>query len=116
MVATRYRFSGATTDGDIIFGDLSHLHDRGYVSIIFYSDAAFTTPVTPTAGTVDFTVSESGTVYGTIPGGAITAADVGVGGSYMRPNWFGSVRYIKATFANIAGGDYFVCLVHRFGG
>ncbi len=115
MTAKRHTFSGSTVDGSISFDDMRYNHERGYVAVTFYSDSALTTVVTPTDGTVTFTVSENGVNFGTIPNGTVTAINVGPLVGYERPNWAGSARAIKATFSGIAGAAFFKAEVTRFG-
>jgi hypothetical protein len=112
MIAKRYRFSGSTANGDIIYDQIRYNHERGYVALTFFSDSALTTQVTPTAGSVVAKISENGALYGSIENGNINASFI----SIPRPNWSGSIRFVKLTFADIAGGDYFQCDVSMFGG
>jgi hypothetical protein len=117
MPSKRYTFSGSTADGSVEFDAMRFHHINGLVSITFYSDADLTSIVTPTEGTVTVTVSEDGVIFGTVPNGTlIDAAKIGPNTEYSRPNWIGSARSIKLTFANIAGAGYFKCRVIRSGG
>ncbi len=115
MNAKRFEFSGSTADGDQIFDDMRYTHERGYVSILFFSEAELTTVVTPSAGTVTFTISENNDAFGTISDGVVTANTVGPAVQYTRPNWSGSARAIKATFLGVLGAPFFRCIVSRYG-
>ncbi len=115
MATKRYQFSGSTADGDIFSPDMSYTHERGYVAFQFYSDAALTNLVTPAGGTITTTISELGDIYGSVSEGVTTASDVGPAVMYLRPNWSGSARKLKLTFASITGAPYFKCIVSRFG-
>ena len=117
MSRAQHRFSGVTTDGAVTFNEMRHTFERGYVAITFYTDDTLSTIATPTAGTVDVTISEQGDNFGTIPNGSeISAVTIATGANYSRPNWIGSVRYLKLTFALIAGAPYFRCTISQFGG
>ncbi|MCJ8292878.1 MAG: hypothetical protein MJK15_00595 [Colwellia sp.] len=115
MSTKRYDFSGPIADGDLISPDMSYTHERGYVALSFYSDAALTNLVTPSAGTVVTAVSENGDIYGSVAEATTNAADVGPAVTYLRPNWSGSARSLKLTLAGIVGANFVRCVISRFG-
>lgn len=115
MDATAYSFNGSSADGDLIFNGMRFNHERGYVALTFFSDALLTTQVTPTAGTATVTVSERGSNFGTISNGTVDATLVGAAVAYPRPNWAGSAKSIKVTFASVADGDFCRIDVIRYG-
>lgn len=108
-------FSGATGDGDTISPLLDRDYERGYLSIVFFSDAELTTIVTPSAGTIDITASEDGDIYGTIQDGtAISANTVGPAVNYSRPNWSGQVLFLKFSLSGIVGANFFKCTAYSY--
>ena len=115
MSSTRYQFSGSAANGDVLSPDMADLYERGYVAFYFYSDAALTNLVTPSAGTVTTVVTELGDIFGSIQNGVTNAAEVGPLVTYLRPNWAGSARTLKLTFAGVTGAAFFKCHIARFG-
>lgn len=115
MSAKQYTFSGPTSDGDLTSPSMSYTYERGYIALIFYSDEALTTVVTPTAGLATVTVSEIGAIFGSILNGVITASNVGPSVAYTRPNWYGSTRELKLSLSGILGAAYVKCIISRFG-
>lgn len=107
-----YTIKGSTSDGELITEDMEAFFERGYVSVVFYTDGTMQTLVTPTAGTITFTASETGTGYGSITNGEVNAAIE----DYARPNFSGYVTNVKASCAGITGAGYFVATVARYGG
>ena len=116
MSARLYSFTGTVEDGEKSLGDMLNIYDKGYVSLTFYSDSSLTQIVNPTGGTVVVTVSEDGTIFGTIPAGTVDANSVGQGRSYTRPNWGGVTTHIKLTFLSITYATHFKCDIARSGG
>jgi len=115
MSSKRYQFSGSTADADILSPDMSWTYERGYVSFVFYSDAALTNVVTPLGGTIITTVSENGDIYGSVSEGSTSVLNVGPSATYLRPNWAGSARKLKLNLAGITGSAFFKCVISRFG-
>ena len=107
-----YTIKGSTADGDIVSESMNAEFERGYISVVFYTDSTLSTLVTPTAGTITFTASESGTGYGTIKNGAVDATIE----AYDRPHFSGYVTRVKATCSGVTGAGYYVATVARFGG
>ncbi len=110
--STPYLIKGETTNGTLLSPDMSPRFERGYVSVIFYTDETQTTIVTPTDGTVTIEASESGTGFGTILNGTINAFD----SSYKRPSFSGPVGKIRVTLAGISGAGFMVATISRYGG
>jgi hypothetical protein len=113
MAITQYDLTGSSADGNLIITNMSSTELGGLVSICFFSDAALTTPVTPTAGVVTISVSEDGCNYGSVVNNVVSAADVGPSSSYHRPRWSGSTRYLKASFAGVTGADFVRLVISR---
>jgi hypothetical protein len=78
------------------------------VYVEFFSDAAATTPVTPTAGTVTIAASPTGTHYLAATNPVVTANTVIVSGlaTYTPPSISGDVYKLRAIFAGITGAAY----------
>ena len=105
-------FSSSAADGDVVSPILDRNHERKYYSIVFYSDASLTTPVTPTGGTITFTASEDGTQYGDV---ASFAADTaGVNSTYTRPSTGGLLRFLKVNMASITGASFYQVRVSQY--
>ena len=105
-------FSAASSDGDTISPLLDRDYERGYISIIFYSDAELTTIVTPGAGTVTITASEDGTQYGDVA--VIDATLAGASSTYTRPSFAGMVRFVKVNMSGITTANFFQMRIARY--
>lgn len=108
----QYQISGVITDGSLISPKMRNDFERAYVSVLFYTDSEFTTQVIPTGGSMLFTASETGFVYGTIPNGVIDVSSE----TYTRPNFSGSVERVKATATGITGASHYVATISRYEG
>lgn len=115
MSNLKYKKSGSVAAADFILTGMSEEFERGFVSITFYSDAGLALVVTPTAGTITFTASEDGKIFGTIQDGTITALNVGPAVIYDRPNWIGMSTAIKMNLTGIADAAFFEFVVNRYG-
>lgn len=82
----------------------------GFSSVYFefYSDAAGTIAVTPTAGTITTYATPTGAVYLTAAANAVTAAaTVSVpNGAYTPPVFDGLVKRVKIRLSGITGAAY----------
>ncbi len=105
-------FSAASSDGDTISPLLDRFYERGYISIIFYSDAELTTIVTPGAGTVTFTASEDGTQYGDVA--VVDATLAGAESTYTRPSFAGMVRFVRVNMSGITTANFFQVRIARY--
>lgn len=105
-------FSAATGDGETISPLLDRFYERGYFSIIFYSDAELTNVVTPSGGTITITGSEDGTQYGDIE--TITATTAGEDSTYTRPAFAGLVRFVKVDMLGITDAAFFQARIARY--
>lgn len=112
MSSTFYRVSGSTANGTITSPDMSAQYERGYISILFYTDSTMSTLATPSAGTITFTASESDSNYGSVSSGVVDLTQQ----SYARPNFAGAIKKVKATCSGVTGAGYFVAKISRFGG
>tara|TARA_R110000851_G_scaffold193852_1_gene344642 strand:- start:92 stop:427 length:336 start_codon:yes stop_codon:yes gene_type:complete len=110
MSQQSYLIEGAVSDGDFISSSIAAYWERSYISITFYSDAAFTTPVTPSAGVVTITATDDGFNYGTITSGTV---DVSIE-RYDRPNMSGRLRNIKATLSGVTGATHFRVIANQY--
>lgn len=97
-----------TADGTLYTDDISGEYGSFQVYIEFFSDAAATTPVTPTAGTVTIAASPTGSHYLAVTNPVITANTVIANGlaTYTPPTISGSVYKLRAIFAGITGAAY----------
>lgn len=111
MSYVTYTLEGPVTDGTIVGPDMSNAYERGYISVIFFSDA-FITSVLPTAGTLTFEASELGTRFGTVSNGTVTAS----ADKYDRPSFSGSVTKVRAIALGITGALNYRASIHRFEG
>lgn len=113
-MAHRYEISGVTTDGSYLSDVMPVEYKEAWFDIRFFSDAAMTAQVTPSAGTVTITGSPDGANYFNLAsGGVIAATDV-----YLASRDFataaGPLQYAKVTLAGITGAAYFKCTVTRY--
>ena len=100
---------GTVSDGTIISANMSPAYERGYISVLFYSDE-FETVVIPSAGTITFEGSETGDKYGTFTNGTVDATLE----LYDRTNFSGSVQNVRATTSGITGALNYRALINRF--
>lgn len=105
-------FSGATGDGDTLSPLLDRDYERGYFSIIFYSDAELENLVTPAAGDVIITASEDGKQFGDVA--TILASTAGPNSTYDRPTFGGLIRFVKVEMSGITGANFFQARVVRY--
>lgn len=110
--STYYTLKGPTTNGTITSPDMSAGYERGYISVIFYTDSTLSTVATPTAGTIEFKASETDQNFGTVDNGTVTASAA----TYPRPNFAGPIKKVQATCSGITGAGYYVATISRFGG
>jgi|TARA_R100000501_G_scaffold13697_1_gene25166 hypothetical protein len=111
-ISNTYTIEGAVADGVTISERMPTIYERGYISVLFFSDAAMTTSVIPSAGTITILASEDGLRYGTVTNGDI---DVSVD-PYERPNWSGQVAYISSDMSGVTGATHYRLSIHRFSG
>ncbi len=105
-------FNNDTSNGDTISPLLDRDYERGYLSIIFYSDAELTAIVTPAAGTVTVTASEDGTQYGDVA--TIDATLAGENSTYTRPTFSGLIRFVKVNTAGVTNANFFQVRIARY--
>ncbi len=92
-------------------GQMDGHFTEGFVSLQFFNDAEYITPVTPTGGTVTVEASEDDQSYAEIPNG--TDIDV-TDGNYARPAWLGKALYARATeTAPITGATHYQLTILR---
>lgn len=109
---TSYSMSGSTADGAIVSPDMTTYLERGYISILFYTDSTLQTPASPTAGSVVFDASETGADYGEVNDGVIDLSMP----MYTRPTFAGPIKKVRATFSGVVDGGYFVATIAKYGG
>ena len=102
---SNYLISGVTADGNYSTDTINDQDERFYFSIVFYSDAALTQVVTPTAGTVRVNASETGDQYG--EAGVIDATLAGAVSTYPRINFTGSISSVSINLDSVAGASHF---------
>lgn len=108
----QYQIKGSSADGDLFSPKMSLLYERGYISIMFYTDATYTVPVLPSAGAVTFTGSETGDGYGTITNGVVDVTTY----LYNRPNFLGPVGFVKATSLGVTGAPFYIATISKYRG
>lgn len=106
----------AVADGDFFTEKMGLDFDRCEFFIRFYSDEALTTPVTPTAGSIEFTAThdseDSGQRWMHVQRGqfyAVLTDDIDLKAPYAN----GSIARAKVTLTGIAGANYFKAWVVR---
>ena len=104
-----YLIKGQVSDGDSLSTEISKFFERHYVSITFFSDE-YMTPLTPSAGTAIFTVTDDGFNYGTIEKGTI---DVSVA-EYDRPFLWGRIIKVKVNLNGVTGATHFIATINSF--
>lgn len=98
MSQISYTLEGVVSDGVVISDPMSSAYERGYISVVFYSDD-YITSVLPTAGTLTFSASETGARFGTIQDGTVNVTT----DEYDRPTFEGAVTHVKVTAKDITG-------------
>jgi hypothetical protein len=91
-------------------------NNSGQIYLEFFSDAAGTIPVTPTAGTINFLGSPLGNNYLSMSAGStVNATTVSTTNStYTPPTFYGRCVRISATLSGITGASYARIVVWRF--
>jgi hypothetical protein len=98
---------GVVSANDFILDSKAPFSLDGVVSLTFYSDG-YITPVAPTGGTAEISLTEDGFNYGSITNGLMTfPVD-----AYDRPYFFGYFLKAKLTLAGITGATHFTFRVH----
>lgn len=97
-----------TADGTLYTDEINGEYGSFQVYVEFFSDAAATNPVTPTAGTVTIAGAPNGTHYLAATNPVITANTVIANGlaTYTPPTITGQVKKARAIFAGITGAAY----------
>lgn len=97
-----------TTDGTLLTGDVPGDYAQFQIYIEFFSDAAATVPVTPTAGTATFAGAPNSSHWLAANNPTITATTVIANGlaTYTPPTITGMVTKARVTFAGITGAPY----------
>ena len=80
-------------------------------SIIFYDSIDRDTVVTPSAGTITITGSETGEQYAEVS--SFEADTAGATSTYTRPAFAGSVTRININLVSIAGATHFTATLDR---
>lgn len=90
---------GNVVDGSAdLIGDIPDFLLNHFISITFFKDSS---PVTPSAGDIEFSVTDDGHNWGSIPNGSVSIT----GGDYSRPNFSGFVQKMKAKVSGVTGVD-----------
>jgi len=92
---------------------MSAYYERCYVTIRFFTDATLATQATPSAGTVEVTLSPDGVNYYTMDNGSFNAAD-----SYLdtrqKPSAASMAVQGKVTYSGVAGASHAIVTFERF--
>lgn len=100
-------------DGDFYTDLMSASYEKAIQSSIeFYSDAAGTVKVTPTAGTVTVTGTPNDSSYYSIEDGTFDAADAYLI-SRVKPNAIGCMTKAKITLSGVTGAAYVKAFMWR---
>lgn len=112
-MAMLYVVRGETADGTYDTGYMSRDHREMFLSSITFYDAGGAV-VTPSAGTVNVTLSPDGkTSFLTIKNGAFNAADAYLPTRGM-PNALGQAEYGRITLAGVTGAARFEAVITRY--
>ena len=108
-----FHIQGAVADGAFTLQeDMPLGYEKAYFSCKFFSDAAFTIPATPSAGTVTLTGSPDGVNFITVDdGGVITAATAT---TVSLATAIGPMIKAKATLSGVTGAAYFMVTINRY--
>jgi len=73
--------------------------ERHYISVVFFTDDTYSTPVmvSTMAGTVDVSASDNGIQFGSLVNGEIALGS----DSYLRPSVQGTIRSLRMDFSGI---------------
>lgn len=110
MSVTTVQFSDQVSDKDFIMNVGVPSSMVGLISLTFYSDSQYKTPVHPTAGTATISVAEDGFNWGDIEHGIITYPLVD--DKYNRPNFVGYCGNVKVNLQGITGASHFIIRAH----
>ena len=107
----RYFQPGSIADGPAFKGIDENLSAHT-ISIVFYTNSAFTVAVDKATmtGNVVFEMSETGEEFGTMPEGTLTLGTT----TYDRPNTIGSYSKVRATFNAVTGASHYKMLISSF--
>lgn len=76
---------------------------NGQLSVTFYSDE-YQTPIEPTAGSLEFKITDDQFEYGTVEDGSISYPT----DAYNRPTFFAACNGFKVTLSGITGATHFI--------
>ena len=108
-----FHIQGAVSDGAFVTQEEMPLgYERAYFSCKFFSDAGYTTQVTPSAGTVTLTASPDGINYITVDDGGVIPAATATTASLATA--IGPMIKAKATLSGVTGAAYFMVTINRY--
>lgn len=111
-MARRYFITGEVANGDFFSEEMSGSYENCQLAFInFYSDE-YITQSTPTAGSVDFSLSADGTNYRTVNSGSFSAAQA-YSDSRTPPNANGLAVRAKLTLSGVNNATHFKACVWR---
>lgn len=92
--------------------EMSLDYERAYITFNFYSSDSYDDDdlVTPASGEVTITESENGQDWASIENGT----DMPIYTDYIRPNFIGHSKYVKAVPTAIAGATHWQLVVVRY--
>lgn len=111
-MARRYFINGEVANGDFVSEEMSGSYEGCQLAFItFYSDE-YITQSTPTAGTVEFSLSADGVNYKSVNSGSFNASQA-YEESRTPPNASGLAIRAKVKLAGVAGATHFKACVWR---
>lgn len=112
-MAKRFFISGSVANANFFSEEMSADYEKFYATIAFYSNAALTTQVVPTAGTVKITLTSDGVNYFTIDNGQFNAADAYLE-TRSKPSAASMAIKAKINLAGVTGASHFKATLERF--
>ena len=111
-MARRYFITGEVANGEFVSEEMSGSYEGCQLAFItFYSDE-YITQSTPTAGTVEFSLSADGFNYKTVSSGSFNAAQAYTD-SRTPPNAAGLAVRAKITLSGVNNSTHFKACVWR---
>ena len=108
-----FYIKGTTSNGSTIGENMLYDFERVYVTIQFFSDSAYTTKVTPTAGTVSIQGSPVPGSWLSLNNGNFNAVDTDSNSRAMPYGW-GPCNQIKVDLSGITGASHFIATVVKY--
>lgn len=100
---------GAIADATHISEPISKAFKEGFFSITCYTDDTYTTPVSPSSGTITITVTDDSFNYTPIHAGAVNVTNP----DYTRPTIGMAIERFKVNIVDVTGATHFIVKLHR---